>query len=57
MQKMTEGDLITLNISVYVHSVYCILHNAHLQTPIYYHPFLKDSRKTLVTTSKLIVKP
>lgn len=52
-----KGDLITLNISMYVHSLYCILHNVHLQTSIYYHPFLEDSRKTLVTTSKLIVKP
>lgn len=52
-----KGDLIPLNMSMYVHSVYHILHNVHLQTSIHYHPFLEDSRKTLVTTSKLIVKP
>lgn len=46
-----------MNISVYVHSVHCILYNVHLQTSIYYHPFLEDSRKALVTTCKLIVKP
>lgn len=42
---------------MYVHSVYCILHNVHSQISIYCHPFLEDSRKTLVATSKLIVKP
>lgn len=41
---------------MYVYPVHCILHNVYLQTSICYL-FLEDSRKTLITTYKLIVKP